>query len=48
MYENSNGSSPKQTKRAQNVASRLSVEPEDCVSSGNHNERLEERDNTLL
>lgn len=41
MYENFYGSSPHQTKGAQNVASRFSVEPEDCVSFGDHNECLE-------
>lgn len=40
MYENFDGSSPNQTKGAQNVASRFSVEPEDCVSFGDHNECL--------
>lgn len=40
MYENSYGSSPQQTKGAQNVASRFSIEPEDCVSFGDHNECL--------
>lgn len=43
MYENFDGSSPNQTKGAQNVASRFSVEPEDCVSFGDHNECLKKR-----
>ena len=41
MYKNFDASSPKQTKGAQNVASRLSVEPEDCLSAADHNECLE-------
>lgn len=44
MYENFDGSSSNQTKGAQNVASRLSVEPVDCVSFGDHNECLKHRD----
>ncbi len=40
MYENFDGSSPNQTKGAQNVASRFSIEPEDCVSFGDHNKCL--------
>ena len=41
MYENFDGSSSNQTKGGQNVASRFSVEPEDCVSFSDHNECLE-------
>lgn len=40
MYENFYGSSSNQTKGAQNVAGRFSIEPEDCVSFGDHNECL--------
>lgn len=40
MYENFDGSSPNQTKGAQNVARRFRVEPEDRVSFGDHNECL--------
>lgn len=40
MYENFDGSSPNQTKGAQNVARRFCVEPEDRVSFGDHNECL--------
>lgn len=40
MYENFDGSSSNQTKGAQNVASRFSIEPVDCVSFGDHNECL--------
>lgn len=40
MYENFDGSSSNQTKGAQNVASRFSIEPEDCVSFADHNECL--------
>lgn len=40
MYENFDGSSPNHTKGAQNVASRFSIEPEDRVSFGDHNECL--------
>lgn len=44
MYENFDGSSSNQTKGAQNVAGRLSVEPEDCVSFSDHNECLKKTD----
>lgn len=40
MYENFDGSSPNQTKGAQNVASWFSIEPEDRVSFADHNECL--------
>lgn len=40
MYENFDGSSSNAIKGAQNVASRFSVEPEDCVSFADHNESL--------
>lgn len=40
MYENFDGSSPNHAKGAQNVASRFSIEPEDRVSFGDHNECL--------
>lgn len=48
MYENLYGSSPDHTKGAQNVAGRLSVEPEDCVSSGDHNECLKNTEEAWL
>jgi len=48
MYENFDGSSSNQTKGAQNVAGRLGVEPEDCVSFSDHDECLrEKKENTI-
>lgn len=43
MYENFDGSSPDQTEGAQKVTSRVSVEPEDCVSFADHNECLKNK-----
>lgn len=43
MYENFDGSSPDHAKGAQNVTSRLSIEPVDCVSFGDDNKCLKNK-----
>lgn len=43
MYENSNGGSPQTTEGAESVAGWLGVKPEDRLSFGDHDERLERK-----